>query len=249
MMVPEEATAAVDSRTESTSTIERFDEDTEIPPISTVLNGWAYWCKFFTWPVLFILFNAIAFTTLVSFNEYMFDHHDENSYSRMLGYNAMVIAVLSLLDAFPMYRGARYLEKEVAVMDTVEESTDARSHVHAHLSRKVDGLLKPGWQPRVSIFVSLLLIASVVSCAVGMSMAVFWGVGWTKLGKSWCSKLEHSRHDPIDGIPDELQTWATNQGEMLYDQDKIDLVHMTDGVNYLVGQDPRNQSSLWWQSL
>jgi hypothetical protein len=166
-----------------------------------------------------------------------------------------------LLDAFLLHRAAMFLEKEVIALDAVlddEEQGDALQNVHAKVSRKVDRYLGRGLRPRVSIFVSLLTLATVACFTTGLGWFALWGYLNTSKSMKHCMEGEintssrneepSSRNEePIENIPDDLQDWAkTVVGNFGVYSDTTSpsspYIHMVDGTTYFIGRQPSNGS-------
>lgn len=248
--------------------VEEMEEEVVMPPLSSYLTGWKFWCAFAVWPVVFLLFNGIVFATLVVFDEYEYRNRHyqtyyggstNNSYLAVLRYNASVFAVMLVLDAIVFYRSYVFLEKEIRELDLLteleeeeeEESSSYRViHVHAQVSRKMDVFLGRGPRrpPEASIFLSLLILATVGCAAAGLSWIAVWSFSFSPKAQTVCvsmfdegRRIDNTTKKAIDGVPSDLQLWANSWREHSY-QSSACLIHMTDKTTYFAATDPRNTS-------
>jgi hypothetical protein len=258
-----------------------FIDEENLPPLASYIPEWKFWWKFAIWPIVFCVLNGIVFGTLLSFDEYDYRNQreyrryswllppssssvKEDTYLSMLRYNATVFAIMLFIDACLLYFAANYIEKEVQALDDLMEEVDQdpshpssrtvnRHHVHAQVSRKLDGLLGRGSRPKVSIFISLLLLASALCAAFGVMSVVDYAFTWTPTAKKVClsnmnrgpkemipdSEPEEPKDDDIKGIPTALQSWAKGGNEYEIYEFEGGFIQLEDGTIFVAATDPR----------
>jgi hypothetical protein len=195
------------------------EEEIEIPPFSSYVTTWRFWCKFAMWPVGFIVVNVISFSTLLVFDhtEYSFNVPERRTAQRiaMFQTNSAMSAIILLTDLALLLKAAIYMEKEMVALNAVEEDISAAGHhmkhLHAQVSRSMDYFLQKRRRPRVSFFVSLLYFVSVL-CGAGflscLGLRAYSSSNKMKRDCAFVDRGKQKSNKPIDGLPRELQEWA-----------------------------------------
>jgi hypothetical protein len=220
-------------------------------------SGLQFWGKFAVWPLVFAVFNGIIFANILS-NEYTMGMllrrryyqprymQDDNGMDRSPGYEldqmkqgSFTIALVLLLDATVVYFCAIYLEEEIVRHNALDE-VPTNKHVTAQVSRRLDVLLRRGPRPRVTIFLSVLLLLSVAFSTFGLVYCGIWLFSLTAKAETLCApEAVGSTYDvPIAGIPDGLQEWARDVNHYDIWSTRRGIVRMVDGTTYFSADRP-----------
>jgi hypothetical protein len=157
-----------------------------------------------------------------------------------LRYNELILSVWLLLDACVLLAAALALRKGIDEIDSMPELADTATilHVHAQASRQVDVSMRRGLRPRDSIFVSLLVLATVMSATVGFASLAVWWFSWTNTAETAC-RLNHAMSvaqfssQPTLEVPSEIQDWLRGD----FRRPKLDAVHMVNNVIFMSDRD------------
>ena len=229
-----------------------------VPPLSSFAPWCKEWLSFWMYPATFLLLNIVVFMSLVFVDAYEYQERfkhsygsNKDAYEAMFRSNSITTAVVFFIDAIILFQATIYLEKQVAERDVagVDENPTAHEYVHANVSRKMDLFLGRGRRPRMSIFVSLLYIATTVSCSISITSFTLWIFSNTSKAKDVCSPGRGHRKtgDRIEGLPDGLQDWARglfdNDDPFMYREHQQNFNHMRDGTTFFVGTKPKEDQS------
>jgi hypothetical protein len=137
------------------------EEDLQLPPLSSYVNGWRFWWRFAQVPILFVMVNMIVMVSLedkqnrfggprarhnnnynMAQEEGIYQNNDpteDPAFARMR-YNSIVLGILFLVDTAVLFRVALFMEKSAHTLRR-QESNDAveapysLTHVHAKASK------------------------------------------------------------------------------------------------------------------
>ena len=258
--------------------VSMIEDDDEVnlenmPSLSSYVAGWRFWWQFALFPAAFLIANAIAFVSLVSFDRYEFENRmirrgRSDVMLSMFRTNSIMTAIILLVDTLLLYKAAVYMEKEISALDTEEDNgvtsilegtgsaqqqglEESLRHVHAKVSRKFEKFLGQTRRPRVTIFVSLLYVAAVLSCAGSLASFGVRVFASTSSADEHCSTAsrrakQESKAEPIKGLPDGLQSWAQGIVSHGVTESPADFIHLGDGRNFFSGHESENLTEYYY---
>jgi hypothetical protein len=229
------------------------DDDDDLPPLSTYVSGWKFWCHFAIWPLVFLTLNAIVVSTMVAFNRYEFmggsrnrrydpynypyygfgdRESDVNLKYEMMKYNRMIIAVLLLVDAGVVYRTVSFLDKKVRELDMIGDvSHDDEQQHNPSLSPSSSGGIAPNVHAQVSRKLDVVLgrdPQSRVSILVSLLWLLFVGCGTVGLVSvaDWLFAISPKGKQVCtkQSSSAENQFNETSDGSSTKNRNKIDLI-------------------------
>jgi hypothetical protein len=209
--------------------MENLELESDAPELSTSAQWWKFWISFAVRPLIFVLLNGIAAVQVMDFlssgtlNEqdlirlYGTNHtrsdavYTDIEYSPLerFRYNELILSVWLLLNALVLLFAMHALKKGIDEIGSMPNPVDMSTnlHVYAQVSREVDVAMGRGSRPRESIFVSLLVLATVMCAAIGFASLAVWCFSWTNKADTSCrlnqvmDVVQLSSQSSLHGVP------------------------------------------------